>query len=592
MNKTRLIKTTRKKELFIYLIFIVISCWYACTLAYSGKLIAQNDAFFHLQRLQQIYLNLKHGVFFTFIATDTFRHIGVGSFLFYPTAFYYPIAILEFVFKPITVIYIYLGLAMFLTFCCAYVSMKTFSKSIQRAFIFSMVYTLCAKYIIEFTRFQFGEFFAYSFIPIVFLGFYQVVYSTNKKTLFNTIPISSLNLGIGLALIVTCHLLSAFLCILLMLILLIIQILRRKINKYVLFSLIENVIVFFLLAGWVIFPLFMDYFGNNISSAKPGFNAPTSFEGLWFSSFQNQIFSNYSDVCIGIVLILTFCIGWLFIRNNYLELSIYSIGFFLVIISTSLFPWASLQRLPFLAFLSVLQYSFRFLILAVFFLSVSSSYIICYLINACSNKNFSYLLVFVFVILLILSSYQILESIKLYQNNNFTYLKKNYKDKNILPPNPVILNNHNFNYVVNYRPPIGDLDYVNNNSFGNSNGISMENNEVIVNNKKRILSPYLSPNIIEYKIKVNDDSVIDLPIVPYKHSIVTVNGKETNWDVSKRGSICLRVSKGTKSICVTYKPYSLFYVLFIISLMSYISILYLLPKSKRLIQIRLISNSH
>ena len=66
MNKTRLIKTTRKKELFIYLIFIVISCWYACSLAYSVKLIAQNDAFFHLQRLQQIYLNLKHGVFFTF----------------------------------------------------------------------------------------------------------------------------------------------------------------------------------------------------------------------------------------------------------------------------------------------------------------------------------------------------------------------------------------------------------------------------------------------------------------------------------------------------------------------------------------------
>lgn len=168
MNKTRLIKTTRKKEFFIYLIFIVISCWYACTLAYSGKLIAQNDAFFHLQRLQQIYLNLKHGVFFTFIATDTFRHIGVGSFLFYPTVFYYPIAILEFVFKPITAIYTYLGLAMFLTFCCAYVSMKTFSKSIQRAFIFSMIYTLCTKYIIEFTRFQFGEFFAYSFIPIVF----------------------------------------------------------------------------------------------------------------------------------------------------------------------------------------------------------------------------------------------------------------------------------------------------------------------------------------------------------------------------------------------------------------------------------------
>lgn len=559
------------KELFIYFLFLIISFLFSYTLSNSGKLVAQNDAFFHLQRLQQIYLNLKQGSLFTFIATNTFRHIGVGSFLFYPCVFYYPIVCLEFLFKPVTAIYIYLGISMFITLCCAYVSMKTFSNNIQRAFIFAIIYTLCAKYFIEFTRFQFGEFFAYSFIPIVFLGFYQIVY--DRKTDSRKIPFK---LAVGLALVFSSHLLSAFLCVLLMSLLLIFAFFKGRITRYILYSLMKNVLVFLLLVGWLIFSLLTDYIGNNISSAKPGFNAPTSFEGLWFSSFQNQIFSNYSDVCIGTILVFTFCVGWLFIRNNSLELSIYSIGFFLVIISTSLFPWTSLGKLSFFSILSVLQYSFRFLILAVFFLSVSSSYIICHLINTCSTRYFSNLLILLFLLIMLLFSCQILRSISEYQESNFTYLKNNYKDNNILPPNPVILTNSNFNYILNYRAPIGDLDYVNNNSFGNSNGISMENNEIVINDKKVIMKPNSGPNIIKYKVKVKrNHSLIDLPIVPYRNSIVRVNGKNIKWNISKRGSIELQVSKGNKLISVIYKPPFLYYVLIIIAIISYISILYL-----------------
>lgn len=65
-------------------------------LARSGKIVMEADFSFHASKVQQIFENLKEGKVFTYIATNTFQHTGVGNFLFYPSVFLYPWAILNF----------------------------------------------------------------------------------------------------------------------------------------------------------------------------------------------------------------------------------------------------------------------------------------------------------------------------------------------------------------------------------------------------------------------------------------------------------------------------------------------------------------
>ena len=80
-----------RKDNIIYLfLFFLMSFVTVLPFLHYGKIFAVSDWSFHASRVEQIYRNLKEGQFFTFIATSTFNHSGVGSFLFYPTVFIYP----------------------------------------------------------------------------------------------------------------------------------------------------------------------------------------------------------------------------------------------------------------------------------------------------------------------------------------------------------------------------------------------------------------------------------------------------------------------------------------------------------------------
>ena len=63
---------------------------------HSGKIVANADWLFHSSRVEQISQNIHNGQLLTFIASSTFHHTGVGSFLFYPYFFLYPWAILNY----------------------------------------------------------------------------------------------------------------------------------------------------------------------------------------------------------------------------------------------------------------------------------------------------------------------------------------------------------------------------------------------------------------------------------------------------------------------------------------------------------------
>lgn len=147
-------KVKKKKEFIFILTYALISLYLYFSLNINGKLLLTNDGAFHLQRLQELLINIKHGHLVTFIASRTFRHIGTASFLFYPYVFLYPIAFLQLFLKPITAIFVAYALFFFATFIIAYFCMEVYSNNADRAYLFSLIYTLCSKYFIEMTRFN------------------------------------------------------------------------------------------------------------------------------------------------------------------------------------------------------------------------------------------------------------------------------------------------------------------------------------------------------------------------------------------------------------------------------------------------------
>lgn len=524
----------------------------------TGRLVVQVDGVFHLQRLQQIFDNIKRGQLFTFIGSDTFRHIGLGSFLFYPYVWYYPFAFFKLFFNPVTAIYLGYGFFLLLTFFCSYAAMKIYSNNIDRSFIFSLIYTLCSKHITEILRFQWGELFAYTFIPIALAGFYKLVYQNSNESG------TSYVLAIGLALVLYSHLLSAYLVVILIGLVFILSFLLRKISVKVWIDLLKNIGVFLLLTGWILLPLLTDYLGRNVEPAKPGFNWPDTFENFWFSSLKNVI---YSDTSIGVILIVTFILGWLFIRNNKSELSIYLIGYILTIASTSLLPWNSLGKYSILKMFSVLQYSFRFLVLTVPLLSTSASYIIYQFMEA-NPKKLSKVLMAAFTVIMLGFSVQLTNEFERQQQVTLPGLVENTNDSNVKAPGLFVLTNADYNALINYRAPIGAEDYV----LRGSNSTRMENNEGYLDRRREKFKPVSSANKLTYNIIVKkNNSDLELPVVPYSHTKVTINGTNVRFKISKEKGILLnRLKKGNKKIEITYQPSIMFYILFCTALVTFI----------------------
>ena len=167
-------------NILVICFFLLITILCTSYLFKYRSLMIVGDGYFHFSRAEEIYQNIRHGVPFTFIATHTFNNTGVGNFLFYPTVFLYPWAVLRFVFSAITAYDLWYAGLLFGTFIIAYYCMRDYSHSTIRSISFALLYGLMPYHLYTGNGFVLGEYVAYTFLPIVFLGFYHVFYENYR----------------------------------------------------------------------------------------------------------------------------------------------------------------------------------------------------------------------------------------------------------------------------------------------------------------------------------------------------------------------------------------------------------------------------
>ncbi|KRM05517.1 hypothetical protein FC89_GL001216 [Liquorilactobacillus ghanensis DSM 18630] len=547
-----------KNNLLIIFIFALITFVYTIVLLHVGQLALTSDSSFHFSRVEEIYRNLSEHHLFTFIASYTFNHTGVGNFLFYPAVFLYPWALLRFWFNPINAFIIWYGMFIFATLAIGYYSMLDFSKSKTRSFIFAIIYTIAPYHLyLGIYNYVLGEFVAYTFLPLVFLGAYHVFWKDTQKW-----PL----LAIGISLLLYSHLLSVYLVGLILVCLLLGKlIVQRNFKLERILALGKSVILAILLSSFILVPFVTDFMNQKIAAPKGGFFFLMTAQQLIDPSISNTIAINRS---VGIVILLTAFLGWYFVKENPRERTIYFIGLILLCSSTTLIPWSSFKHNTIiLNIIGKIQFPYRLNSYSSLFLSSTASLGISQLME---HTNWKYPKKFVWVAFVLLSFIGYYGSIQpvfdriIAANHNFLT-----KDKGNLISLPInaLINKNNYNNIFSYLVLYGETDYYHKYPAKDAMAYnqSIYNNQVILGKRVVKATPKVSANKITYLVHKNKtEKNINLPVIAYNHTQVKLNGKRVNYTRSFRGTVQVKTKQKNNQVTVSYQPSKFFYVSLIV----------------------------
>lgn len=554
-ESSNFLRTNRMSTIIIVMLFAIFTIFMTYPLWKTNQMVVTSDWTFHASRVEEIYRNLKHGQLFTFIATSTFHQTGVGSFLFYPTLFLYPWALLRFIFSPLTSFYVWYSVMSFGTLVVSYFSMVHITHSKSKGFIFALLYTLNPyRLYLAPSGFVLGEFIASTFVPLAFLGLYEILWGNKNEWYI---------LGIAMALLLNSHILTVVLTVEIFVLILVFNFFfnYQKISDNI-FGIVKAAILAGVLAFPALVPFITDFIGRGITSAYKGIGILNGADVMWSSSISNKAVGN----SVGIISIVVIFVGWKFIeKKNILRYS-YILGILLILLSTSVFPWMMFEN----TFLGIVQLPWRYLIYADLFLAIVASFIIDDGIKNFTNVYRSKIGIFIIIFGLAIVSYygSISDVINRNVANNTPMVHKVNSNSMARIPEFIKINNSNYRDQFNYQVRYGETDYFPKKSLKYENQILQH--KARIDGKFQTLKPTSSGDGILFKLNSRKIDKIDLPVVAYNGTQVQIDGKKIKSTISKRGTVLVIGTKNINNIKVTYEPNILYYVSVLISMIGWL----------------------
>ncbi|MDL2058275.1 6-pyruvoyl-tetrahydropterin synthase-related protein [Limosilactobacillus reuteri] len=524
-----------------------------------GQLGVHSDWSFHAARVQQIYLNLQRGHWITYIATDTFSKIGNANFLFYPSIFLYPWALLKFIFAPVTAYLIYVWLLFLATGLIAFYSMQSFTNGKTRqSLLFAIIYLIAPYHLyLTLSNYVLGEAQAYTFIPLILLGMWNLLYKDKWVVL-----------AVGMTLMAYSHYVSVFISAEVCVMILVCYLIQnKKIELRKLVNLMKAVCLFILLSAWQFIPLFTDYVHGNLMRPASGFMLMQSAGEFFTSAISNDALNQGG---IGVLLLVTLLFGWHLVDKNSKYMWVYLLGLAITWMITTAFPWQYFVKTP----LSIIQFPYRYTSFAIAFLAIVLAKVLIQLEMPIINKN-----VTIGVILLIFGG--------LYAGSIYSDLARNhnsegnvailesarqgkYKTLRDSSDTPIIVTNSSYNKQFSYGALYGETDYMPKMAFKHKN--SVFNRATFINGNRVYIRQSSQPNKLVYNLNVNQTSAINLPALAYRHTVVRVNEKKTKTTVSYRGTIQVKLPQGKYRIEVSYVPVKALLIARIVSIIGWLII--------------------
>lgn len=549
----------------ILLVYIVVSVLYVLIGLKNHLIYAGSDLVFHANRIEELYQNVQNGVFIPRISTHSFNNIGSGINFFYPWIMLYPFVFLRFLFHdPVYSYYAGLILINLATLLVSNYSMYKYSLDRKRAFIFSIIYTFSNyRLFLMLNNNVLAESIGMIFLPLVFLGFYEICFRNYNRWLY---------LAIGMTMMIYSHVLSSAMSVAFMMIIGILYIKKITPFKPRMIAGIKAIILTILLTSFWLVPFLEQTINNRLVASWVGFpniNTPTEV--------MSSSLNNLAEPVIGFLILLALVFGWLYLNKvSTHEKVAYWSGVVLVIMTTTIIPWESLAETP----LNNLQFPWRLNGLATLMLSVYVSKIVCDLLSSDNNSRYRNLtwmsLITLLCVLLQFSAnvklinsrtnQPILARMPTYQNNDITKTMGR-----------VNVTNESWKYLMGYLVITGGTDYQPL-KFYNSNMIQSYASGHIgrVNGKKvNFTNKYSSyPNMLKFDLSsFKPGDTVELPAIYYYNDMIKVGNH--NWEkpqLTKFETIKLKVPYKNKVAIIKYTDSLADKVSIVVSLISWLGL--------------------
>jgi len=363
----------------------------------SGMIMRGHDTCFHTQRIEFISSELLTGNFPVRIYHEAIQGYGYGASLFYPDIFLYIPAVLYSLGLSLVKSYnLFLMLINAATYFVSYHSFSKIAKSKTVGVIAAAFYTLSTYRLVDMcTRGSIGELLALIFCPLVLYGLTCLKRGEEKKWYVLTIAFTGLLQSHVLSFVMMAGV--AFIYVLIHFV--------HFIKKEHLLALVKAAVLCILMNGWFLFPfleviLTLDVNASNITESI--WNTACSVIQLFDMTILEPIGAElYSPQITGSVsktpgvLLLVCSLLYLVISlsdefENPLKKEMkeyFLFGILGVLMTTSLFPWELIIKVPLLKMLiEKFQFLFRFNVIGISFLSVVAGYAVSVLWIKNENK--------------------------------------------------------------------------------------------------------------------------------------------------------------------------------------------------------------
>jgi len=400
-----------------------------------------------------------------------------------------------------------------------------------------------------------------TFLPLVFLGLYEIINGNYKKWYILTT---------GFVLLIFSHLLSSFLTFIFVVIFILIYYKKFiETPKRFLYLVVAGVVAIPLIA-YLLLPFLEQVSSQQFFYQTPAIRDHAHAQKHSISYMIRGLYHGFIPItegrtlkCAGLIFTLLACLR-LFVRgkNNKL-LRLADIGTIIaiicIILTSKIAPWA---RFP-LKYLSFIQFPWRLFEFTTFFLSISGAYYLTLLAQKINKKILASCIIIVLTITSIfINGYS-------YQNN------KGYTTF----PEPTIENHFSYGhleYVPRKFPSYLGLNYPNTQYIHERSGIVKSEKETTT------ISDFKRENgIVSLDIQTNSSDIIELPTFYYKGYTATLNGKDINIQQSNEGLIEIPVKEsGEIQVKFTGTPIQK-YSIYITLISSIMLIVYIIIGKKK-----------
>ncbi len=406
-----------KDDKMIHYILIFFAAIIAVIPLINLRIYGTHDGFIHLLRIIGVDNIIKSGEFPPYIYSKFCDGFGYAINVFYPPIVTYIPLLFKLFFKHYyTCLKIYSFITILVSGFAMYKLVEEISDKREIALISAIFYIFIPYRLATiYTRFAIGEFSAYMFFPMVFLGLYNLLNKDGKKHYFITIGAAGLMLT---------HTISTEYTAIFSLIYILLNFKKLR-NREVIKKLLINIIFILLISAFFLIPL-LEY---KLYADYTMFSTVSMFgTGEYVSGTGLKIIQLFKDIEpggvsfeLGITFIILSILGiftfWK-MKKEYKEiyLTFLVIALISIFMATEYFPWKFMPDV-----LCTLQFAWRMLAFFEFSMSILIAFNLFTLITIIS-KNVNGLLVALSIILVILTMQKI--------NYDYRYEeKKIYNDK-------------------------------------------------------------------------------------------------------------------------------------------------------------------